>query len=217
MKRLFGVMAVGLLAAGCRAFEGQSVAATMQAQNITFVAEATQIFETAQARGTTVFMTAEAADTAIAMNQNVNLQLMATARAIIAPTQPRVGSGDLGVEAAITTGETQFVDFALASAVRDSDGCASGIRSNFTMQDNHIYITARALNIKARTQMRVEWRKEGVIAWYDNFIVHDDHAELCIWFDIATSFVNFSPGAWSVIIYAGPTAVSPVVNFSITG
>lgn len=216
MKRWLWVVVV-LASSGCRALEGQYTLATVQAQNTAFVAEATMIFETAEAEGTSVFATSQAADTAIAESSNVNLQLMATARAIIPPTQPRVGSSDLGIDEAIMSGETQFVDIALAGSIRDSDGCASNLRSQFTMQDTRIYITARALNIRARTQMRVEWRKEGVIAWYDNFIVQDDAEELCIWFDIATSFVNFSPGSWSVVMYAGLTEIPPALNFTITG
>jgi len=211
LKRSWCLLLIGVLNA-CQAFTRPDTPATLRAQNAGYILEATAIAETAQAEGTRVQGTAIAASTVIARMDNINLQLRATARAIIPPTPLIAGGGFAGTPSGDST---QFVEIGTATSVRDSDGCASGLQSQFPPDVQRIYVTARALNIRAGTLMGVEWRYQDQVAYQENFVVPVDDDNYCLWFNIDPIAIAFSPGNWEVRLYANEVPIEPEVNFTI--
>ncbi len=213
MKRIRWVVLATMIGA-CQVFNRPDTPATLRAQNAGYVVEATTIQETARAEGTTLSRTAVAAETSIAQGSNITQQMMLTARAIVPLTPTRAGviSGDVGTPA--PAGQ-QFVDTHTASFVRDSDGCAGDSQTQFTTDSPRIYATTRAQTLAAGTQMRVEWFFQGQTVWQESFNVSNDVNDFCIWFYIDPQTVTFSPGGWTVRLYANGTTIEPEMTFTI--
>jgi hypothetical protein len=214
LKRSCYLLLIGLLSA-CQVFTRPDTPATLRAQNAGFVVEATAIAATAQAEGTSVQETAVAAATTIARMDNINLQLRATARAIIPPTMPIVNSGSSGLAGTPSGDSMQFVEIGTSTSVSDSDGCANALQSQFPFDVQRIYATARAFNIRAGTLMGVEWRYQDQIAHEENFVVPVDDDNYCLWFNIDPVAATFSSGDWSVQLFANEEPIEPEVIFTI--
>ncbi len=213
MKRLLSLLLLGLSA--CQAFTRPDIPATLRAQNAGYVVEATSISETAQAESTRVQVTAIAAAATLASIENLNQQLRATARAVIPPTAQIAGAGSAIAEstASIDGSGMQFVEVGTTNSVRDSDGCANGLQSQFSLDAGPIYVTTRALNIRAGTLMGVEWRYDGAVAHQENFVVPIDDDNYCIWFNMEA----FSTGNWIVRLYENEVPIEPEVSFTVEG
>jgi hypothetical protein len=213
VKRLLSLLLLGLSA--CQAFTRPDIPATLRAENANFVLEATSIYETALAENSRIEITAIAAAATIARIDNINQQLMATARAVIPPTAQIAGAGISQSTLSASNGGdgTQFVEVGTTSTVNDSDGCAMGLQSEFSLGSGFIYVTTRALNIRAGTLMGVEWWYEGAVAHQENFVVPVDDDNYCIWFNLEP----FSPGSWRVRLYQNETLIEPEVAFIVLG
>ena len=156
-----------------------------------------------------------AAAATLASIENLNQQLRATARAVIPPTAQIAGAGsDIAESTASIDGDgMQFVEVGTTNSVRDSDGCANGLQSQFSLDAGPIYVTTRALNIRAGTLMGVEWRYEGAVAHQENFVVPVDDDNYCIWFNMEA----FSAGNWIVRLYENEVPIEPEVSFTVDG
>jgi hypothetical protein len=214
VKRLLCCLLFGLSA--CQAFTRPDTPATLRAENDGYIVEATSIAQTAQAESVNLQATVMAAEATLTLMDNIQQQLMATARAAIPPT-PQIAGGGNFATGGTSTDSLQFVDVGTASSVRDSDGCADGLQSQFEPDSGRIYVTARALNMRAGTLMGVEWHYQGQIAHKENFVVPIDDDDYCLWFNIDPSTVSFSPGGWTVRLYANDSPIEPDVAFSIGG
>jgi hypothetical protein len=103
----------------------------------------------------------------------------------------------------------------MAASVRESDSCADALQTQFPGDTQEIYATARALNIRAGTQLSVEWRYEGELVWQENWTVPVDSDSFCLWFNLDPLVVALLPGNWSVSLYADGMSIGPPVPFSI--
>ena len=209
---------ISLILSACQVFRTEDTQATLQAQNNGYIAQATVIAQTQQALDTQVLATAEAAGTYVVEMESVNQQLLATVRAGDPPTVERLpgdapgAAGTPGV-----SGTQQIVEVTTTSQVRESDGCANGTQVEFSPDVAQIYVTARALNIRAGTRMDFEWFYEGTVVLQNSWTVPQDSADFCFWYAITPADVTFSPGNWSVRLYADGVAIEPAASFSIIG
>lgn len=231
--------AVLLIVSACSAFEAPDPAATLQANRLAYEAEATSIAQAAQAQATQISGTAVAAETIVAQGDLINQQLLLTLRAVIPPTQQVVNEGEVvtpghvaspapgGVVAATTPGanpeagqvssdsSTLFTQVRTALSVRDSDGCADTLMDAFPADVQRIYITTRALNIRAGTVMSVQWTYEGEPAFSESFTVEQDDDDFCLWFFIEPTESVFSPGNWTVQLFENERPIEPLVSFTV--
>ena len=202
-----------------------------------YVRESTAIAQAVQLQTTDVAGTAQAAETYVAARESVNAQLVQTLRVAVPSTQQVIEQGGLvtpGMNAPITTpgapggsqmsdggaasatGETQFVDLATAAVVIDADGCASPAAFSFSTSTTRIYATARAFNIRAGTQMRADWLRDGVVVYQASaWTVEADDDDFCLWFYIEPGDVAFDVGNWSVQVYADDVSLQPAATFTI--
>ena len=100
----------------------------------------------------------------------------------------------------------QFTQVGTASSVRDSDGCAVSLEYSFPANIQRIYITTRALNVKAGTLMHVEWDYQGQSTHTEDWTVPNDDADFCTWFYIEPTGAQFASGDWSVSLTANGIA-----------
>jgi hypothetical protein len=207
-----------LALSACQAFTRPDTPATLRAENEGYIMEATSIAQTAQAESANLGATAVAAEGTLTIMDNIKQQLMATARVAIPPTPLIEGGGVTGDgSGGIGVSTLQFINVGTASSVRDSDGCATDTQSQFTSDTQRIYVTARALNMRAGTLLGVEWLYQGAIVHKEDFVVPIDDDDYCLWFNIDPSTVTFSPGGWIVRLYANETPVEPEVDFNVGG
>lgn len=238
MKTGLVVILVLLATAACSPFlEGQQTPTEPLINREQFAREGTAIAQAAQIQGTAVAETAVAVGTYVAERESINSQLVQTLRAVMPPTQQIVSQSGLvtpGMNATVSpmempavtpaagavmagnATETQFVDVATALSVRDNDGCAVAPVSNFSANVTRIYATARALNIRAGTQMAADWLYNGTLVYQSSpWTVNVDDDDFCLWFYVEPNDFAFSPGSWSVQLYANGVAIQPSAAFTI--
>lgn len=114
--------------------------------------------------------------------------------------------------AAADASGAQFIDTVTTNAVRASDGCPEGAQTSFATSTERIYAVTRALNIRAGTQMGVEWKQEGQVVDSKTYDVPTDSASLCIWFYID----RFTPGNWTVQFSANGQPIASALAFTVT-
>jgi hypothetical protein len=238
MKTGLMVILALLATAACSPFlEGQQTPTEPLINREQFAREGTAIAQAAQIQGTAVAETAVAVGTYVAERESINSQLVQTLRAVMPPTQQIVSQSGLvtpGMNATVSpmgmpavtpaagavmagnATETQFVDVATALSVRDNDGCAVAPVSNFSANVTRIYATARALNIRAGTQMAADWLYNGTLVYQSSpWTVSVDDDDFCLWFYVEPNDFTFSPGSWSVQLYANGVAIQPSAAFTI--
>ncbi len=229
----------------CSALNADNPAATLQAEREGYVAEATSIAQVAQVQGTQIMETAVAAQTYVAQTEGRNQRLLATLYVVLPPTQQIVNSsgavtpGSMATQApggfaaptqpadsstsggSTTTGggslgDMQFTQVGTTSSVRDADGCAVSLENSFAANIQRIYITTRALNVQAGTQMHVEWDYEGQSTHTEDWTVPNSDDDFCLWLYIEPTADQFASGNWSVSLSANGVPVDPpTVNFTI--
>ncbi|MBK8025640.1 MAG: hypothetical protein IPK19_30680 [Chloroflexi bacterium] len=239
LQRWVFLTAVTLAAAACSALTPEDPAATLRAEREGYVAEATQIAANGLAAQTQVVETVAAAQGQLSQIEARNAALLLTLRAAVPATQQIVSDSGVVTPGQVATpappgsvgsaggatqpapggnsvaGGTQFVDVATALTVRDSDGCADVIQSAFAADIQRIYVTARAFNITAGTTMRVEWLYLGEMTFTESFTVDVNDDDFCLWFYIEPTETVFSPGSWSVQLYANDQSIAPAATFTI--
>ncbi|MBI1257461.1 MAG: hypothetical protein GC204_08320 [Chloroflexi bacterium] len=238
-------LALLLLISACSALTPENPAATLQAQRQGFVDEATSIAQAAQVQSTQVMGTAVAAQTYVAQIDGRNQQLLATMAIAYPPTQalvenagpstpgqmaspapagsvgdamlaPTQSSGSSPSDNTNALGDMQFTQVGTAASVRDTDGCAVSLVYSFPADVQQIYITSRALNIKAGTEMRVEWYYEGQLNHSESFTVKQDDNDFCLWFSLEPTDNALSSGNWSVSLFANNQPTDPPsVDFTV--
>lgn len=221
--------AAAMLVGACSTLGTANTAATLQAENEGYIAEATGIRLTAEADSTAIAGTAIAAETLVVEVNSINVQLLATVRANQAPTPARiVGAADVnGVQmdmmdemSAAEAGEygenlPQFIQTGTSTAVRDADGCIQSPQIEFTPTTPRIYATIVAFNITTGTPVNVEWSLEGSVVWTESFVMQQNAAEICLWFFIDSTIVELTPGRWAVNMYTGDNRSEAPMTFNI--
>ena len=131
-----------------------------------------------------------------------------------APTQSGLSASSDTANTSL--GDMQFTQVGTASSVRDTDGCAASLVYSFPADVQQVYITSRALNIKAGTEMRVEWYYEGQMTHNESFTVQQDDDDFCLWFSLEPTDQALSTGNWSVKLFANNQPTDPPqVDFTI--
>ncbi|MBI5666596.1 MAG: hypothetical protein HZC41_01190 [Chloroflexi bacterium] len=220
-----GILGGLLLVLGaCQALQRPDMPATLQAEAGAYVAEATAIAQTVQAQQERLAATVDAAGTRVAETNSINQQLLATARVLVPPTPGRTvgsapevaGSPMPEMMSADGAGTPAFINTGVTGSIRESDGCANGLQTQFTADADRIYVTTRATSIRAGTVMSVEWRYEGQVVYSDTWTVNQDATDFCLWYFITPEDVPFQAGNWSVELAADGSKIEPAVSFSIT-
>lgn len=124
-----------------------------------------------------------------------------------APQPPATGSDG---------SQNQFTQIATAAGVRDTDGCASSYTTSFSVGASRIYATTRVFNIRAGTNVYVQWSFDGqVVSTSETYTVPQDDPDFCLWFYLEPADAPFQPGNWSAQYYANGVAQNPPAAFTM--
>lgn len=214
MKHHLWIILSLLLTTGCEAFNRPDVPATFQAESLAYVAEATAIAQTAQVNARNVELTAQAAETKVAEILVMNTVLLATVRA--GDPVREVVADTIATPVGLDPNRRWFVKTGTSERVRASDGCVEDPHINFSVDARQIYATVRAFNIQSGTLMSAQWYYEGNEVWRDSWTVPQNSSDLCIWFDIQPSYIEFRPGNWSVRLFADGFQLEDPMAFALT-
>ncbi|MCC6804213.1 MAG: hypothetical protein IT319_15130 [Anaerolineae bacterium] len=214
MKRLFQIL-VGWLLIGCSGTLPDSPA-TQRAEISEIIAEATAIQVTREANEAQVIGTIEALHTQVAHRSAINQHLHATLRAVVPATTRVAAHGDaVATPQAITQGRRWFVKTGMASRVNESDGCSHTPESDFNTSTPRIYATLKAYNIESGTPLSASWTHQGQKVHEESFRLDRSAGEICLWFYIDPQTVAFTPGMWTVQLYADGFPLESVMAFNI--
>ena len=199
------VAIVGLLCGACQVVGGDDVQGTLDAANIIYETEVSQLSVDNIISQTQVSGTLAAAETRAAQVQSVNQQLLATLDAGSSPTPPlvvgRADAAAVGADQMFEEGDRLFIKTGVTENV-DNEGCNADPRSEFTSSTPQIYATLQAFNVESGTPMRAEWYYQGELRIADDWTVDFSFDERCLWFVLEASRTEFTPGSWSVILFA---------------
>lgn len=215
LRRYLGLGFLLLLTA-CQVFQPEDTQATAQAAVNAYSTEGASIQATLSAAETQVIATGYAAETQIFDRDNTNRILLATVRAEIPPTQPVVAItlGDAGqVVPSLENGELLFATTGIATAVRPEDDCIQNLVGRVSTASSRVYATAVGSNVHVGTKMSAEWMFENTLVWSDTWDIPRDFDHLCFWFSLQPSEVPFTPGNWSVRLFANGTPIGQPMSF----
>jgi hypothetical protein len=209
----------------------EDIPATLEAEQMAFATEAADINATLQYQRAAAVVTVQAAETQASELTDLNRVLLATVRVGERPTQGRIPAimdesslerpqslmddmdiedGTEGVTASM--GDMQITQIATANSVRESDGCASSVQSQFPADVSQVYLTAVARNLQAGTAFTVEWRFEDQIQDRSDWVAPNNVDSLCIWFFTEGPL---QPGNWSARLYVNGAPIEPATSFLI--
>ncbi len=206
MKSYLWTMILLALAA-CQTLQAPDVPATLQAQDAAYATAVIALQRTADAKRTQVNNTALSAATQVAAIHSVVPG--------IAPETSNAVPQNSDTEIAGGIGGMAFVETGTTASKRESDGCKGYDQTEFAASTPRIYVITRALHLAAGTLMAVEWLYEGQPVAQGSWTSPGDEQNFCVWFYITPDVVAFTPGQWSVQIYANGEAVVPPISFVI--
>lgn len=205
---------VVLMLVGCQALTPLDVPATLQAENLQILQEATAIAEAAQDDRLSIAATADAVMTEVAALRQSNLILLATVRAGDPPQQSVIVSME-GQVPQLTPGQRWFSRTGVSQFVNETDGCVVSPQISFTTDSQMLYATMRIFNIEPGVQLSALWEREGSEVFRDSFVLSRGAAEICVWFSISQTDAPFVPGNWSVRLFANGAPLESPMAFSI--
>lgn len=218
-----------ILLSACQALTPEDERVPLQTQGAGFQAEIVQLQTSSANEMANAQAAFEMERAAIAAENAVNQQLLATLSIRITPT-PRLttdnrpddmglmvtpGSGTVSttLDGASSTGVppvdtgSPFLVTGTATRVRESDGCVETTASNFSLDTPRIYATFVANNLQAGTALRVDWMQNGEVAYFSDWTPDQNYQQICVWFYITNADVVFTPGSWSARVLANDQLV----------
>ena len=225
MKRIFCLPLLFLIA-GCSTFDRADVVGTLNADTSIYETQVVQIALDGLNNQTQVAQTVVAAETEVASQSQINRQLLQMVSVGSTPTiaisrstsaQSNVGqSGSVQSQvtsAPFNSAQQNIVVTGTSTSVDSSDGCMVNARTTFDIDEDQVYMTARALNLAQGTLMAVEWMRDGAMVWQDTWVVDANYADICVWFFLVPSYVPFTAGTWSAQLFADNAPVGNAVQF----
>lgn len=212
-KLLLGLCFV-LLLVGCEALGGANVPATLQAENLGYIAEATRIAQSFNRDAQRVEVTSAAALTEVASMQQANAELLVTVRAGETPLPAREVLMD-SIPIQLEAGQRWFVKIGTSTHIRESDSCISQPQIVFQNGVSRIYAGVRAYNIEAGVRMSASWSYEGEVVHEEAWDLNRGSSNICMWFALDSSQVALSPGSWAVRLFADGFQLEEAMTFTI--
>lgn len=199
---------------GCQALGGPNVPATLQAENLGYIAEATSIAQSFNRDAQRVEVTSAAVLTEVADMQRANAELLVTVRAGETPLPQREVLMD-SVPIQLEAGQRWFVKIGTATSIRESDSCITQPQIIFQHGVSRIYAGVRAYNIEAGVRMSASWSHEGEVVFEEAWDLNRGSSNICMWFALDSSQVALTPGAWAVRLFADGFQLEEAMTFTI--
>lgn len=206
--------ALMFLLVGCGALAGPDTVATLQADNLSIVAEATAIAQAAAENRVAVQLTAQAAMTRAADIRSETLHMRTTVEAGL-PEQTSLEVNTQLRRPDLTPGEPWYSLTGLSAFVDPQTGCVQSPQISFTSDTPVIYMTFVTHNIRAGTPVNVVWEYETEVVLQENMTISNDQSEVCMWFSLENSVVDFRPGNWVVRLIEEGLLIGTPQSFTV--
>lgn len=185
--------------------------------------ESVIIREQMQAQRTQVVVTMQESERQVANYARLNRQLAAMGQAVVAPT-PAItiignNTGPMPLEMFdLSDGEMRFVQIGMASTINADDRCFVSHQTFFDMESmDVIYLAALALNLRAGTNLRVDWQFGGAIVYQSSWTAPASLDGQCIAMPLRPSNAPFLPGNWMATLYVNDESYDPAAFNIIEG
>jgi len=210
-------LCVGLLTA-CGAFERTDIPGTQIAENIALSTEVVAIHQTAVGEQATHTAQTEALINEAALVNGVNSQLLGTLQAVVTPTVVLIQDNSIEFSSLPESvqGNRLYVGTGVSDSV-DGNGCITTQRLSFDPGVQRIYATLVLYNVTVNTNITINWFRNGELVFSDSWVATQDASQMCLWFDIDPSRVQFLSGEWRVIANADGSPAIDAMGFTING
>ena len=211
LKRSLLCLVLALCA--CQSLAPPDHGATQRARERRILSEATSIARAADTDRQRVMATVELQATEISALQRENAGLLVTVRAGDAPAQ-RVVAGT-GQRPPLTPGSRWFAKTGISRFIDKVNDCVISPQISFTNDASILYVTWKAWNVAAGLRMSVQWWYEGQPVHSEDYPLTRAWSEACFWFSITPEMVPFTPGSWTVQIFANGASLESPQSFSM--
>lgn len=217
------------LHAGCQAFGGSDVNATIGADLTLVASESDSIRAAATAEQQMVVETIVAGGTRISKLAAVNAALGATLRAhqtgtpevsAVVVSADDMGSsleGDMMDNESLRAPPASAItvsEFSTASRLDPDSGCSTGTVRQFNPAAERIYVSAEVSALQIGTLFEVDWRFNARSLYRGSWLADFASASVCVWFYATPVDFPFLPGNYSATLYADGVAQG-TTDFSI--
>lgn len=222
MRSIIWLILAAVLGA-CQVLGGSNMEATLQTSSDQYRAEAVGIVATAEYESTSMSATVQSSQATATYFSAGNIQYEATLRVLNTPTIQIVAAGNNSsapqlestAAAALASGQRWFIKTGVVAGVNEANGCAEGLEGTFPSSTPVLYATVTAYNIKAGTPMRADWYYNGELVYSGDWSVGQSASQLCLFYFITPDDVPFTPGLWSVALFADGFQLESPMSFNI--
>lgn len=199
---------------------GDDINATLRAGDQQIATEAAQLAQTRVYFGTQSAATVDAGQDELAHINSVNAQIFETLAVGSTPTATlAIAQAPIeGMMDEFFDQRNYFVKTGLSLSVDPNTGCVQNARSSFEHSNiDTLYMTMIGIGLDTGLEITAEWFREDTLITRDTWTVPQTAPEQCVWFSINITDTDFSPGSWSVTLYADGFQLEEPVPFVITG
>jgi hypothetical protein len=184
----------------------------MQTELTAYVAGATAIRMTGQARSTEASATIAAAQTQAAYFGVYNQVLVATVRAGETPVPAQVLASGGELEGSLGVAPTmEFLQVTTADRINSSDRCALNNVALFDVaQTPKLYLTAVVNNLVVDTTLEVVWKYDGEQVHSTSWTATESATSLCVAIELTPDQVAFVAGDWEATLLANGRLIQSV-------
>jgi len=220
LRRILLLLVCLITLPACNTLAGEDEFILMQSDIEAYGTEAVAIRESIQNDQVQVAATVDALATESANFTEFNRVLVSTVRAVLPPTQAvnivNNEGGPLPLEMFdLSDGVMRFVQIGAAGTVNVDDRCFVSHQTFFTTSADVIYLVALALNLKAGTNLRVDWSYGGELVHQSNWTAPENKAGECIALELRPGNALFLTGNWTATLYINGAPQDPA-SFTIT-
>ncbi len=217
------LLLLSLLLVGCQGAQADESDALIRAELAAYGTEAAALRADMQVQRTEVVLTVDVAATEAANYAQYNALLAGTVQAALPPTPTPLPvnidtQGPLPFDSYnLEDGVMRFVQVGLASQITPEDRCFVRHQAFFqAMNTNVIYMTGVALNLRAGTELRVDWQFGGEVVYSNNWVAPGAMDATCFALELRPSNAPFTPGNWQATLFVNGAAEEPS-SFTIVG
>ena len=110
---------------------------------------------------------------------------------------------------------TVIEDMVAARSINQGNGCAREVTTEFTTEDDEIYVVGVAKDIPENASIDVEWIYNGEVVSTFSLAYGSYIRELCVWFSLTEEDTELLPGFWNVSLTISTVPGNYLVVFQI--
>ena len=206
MQRWVWIFILFLCACGGTNASVDEVVIDYEGDLVAYATEASQIREDIVISRTEIASTIEAGSAQTSQFEQYNALLRSTVVVAVPPTSDaRIVANDtigaLPVEVYdLSDGEMRFVQIGPSGEINE-DNCFVAKQQFFRTNSPAVFMTAVALNLRAGTNVRADWRYGGELVFSNSWVAPQSVPYECVSLAMRPSDATFATGNWTVTLF----------------